>query len=72
MTTKEFTPINFNYNEYSKDAIGGQSSAYAYNPLLEYNGITGVCAYRKGKITRFGIEKDSFSKLLTIFYINVQ
>lgn len=71
MTTKEYVPINFNYNEYSRDAIGGHSSACAYNPLPEYTGITGVYAYRKAEITRFGIKKDSISKLLTIFYTNV-
>lgn len=71
MTTKEYIPINFNYGEYSRDAIGGHSSAYAYNPLPEYNGITSVYTHRKTEITRFGIEKDSFSKSLTIFYINV-
>lgn len=71
MTSKEFVPINLNCDEYPIDAMEGQSSAYAYNPLPEYNGITGAYAHRKAKITRFGIEKDSFSKFLIIFDVNV-
>ena len=64
-------PISLSYKRKPFDTMDGLSSSASYNTMPEFNGVTAVYN-RKTNIDILGVNKNSFDKSLTIFYINVQ